>query len=315
MKKNKIYYKDILNEWLFKREKTVKYTTYCKYQLLIENNINPILGNIIFKKLKVEDINNYFNNDKIIYLSDSTKKLLYIVIKSSIKYALENKYRKSFPLLNIKIKQPKPRIEYFTKKEQGILEKYLNENLNLKTLPILLDLYTGLRIGELCSLKWKDIDFKNSTIYVNRNVQRTKNKNTNNSNKTLLLISTPKTEHSIRVIPIPKFLIDILKTFKSDKENYVFTNSKKPKDPRSLEKYFKSILEKCGLRNLVFHALRHTYATRSREAGIDIKILSELLGHSTYKITLDIYVHTSLEFKKESINSLVKYLKPKSSRN
>lgn len=314
MKKYKIYYKDILNEWLLERKQKVKYTTYCKYQSLIETTINPLLGNIVFKKLNPDNINTFFEDEKIIRLSDSTKKIIYIIIKSSIKYALENKYRKSFPILNIKIKQPKPRIEYFTKKEQYILEKYLYENLNLKTLPILVDLYTGLRLGELCSLKWKDIDFKNKIIFVNKNVQRIKN-SVNDNTKTLLVISTPKTEHSIRIIPIPNFLIDILKKYKSDNDNYIFTNSKKPKDPRTLEKYYKKILDKCGLRNLVFHSLRHTYATRSREAGMDIKILSELLGHSNYKITLDIYVHTSLDFKKDSVNSLVKYLKPKSSHN
>lgn len=313
MLNTKIYYKQVLEEWLTNKKKTTKTTTYYKYQSVIEVNINPILGDIVFKKIKGVDISNFFEDERIISLSDSTKNLLLVIINSSIKYGVDRKYRKDFPNLKIKIKQPKGRIVYLTKKEQSILEKYINDNLNLRNLAILMDLYTGLRIGELCALQWKDIDFINNTISVTKTVQRVKNNDINSNNKTKLIIANPKTEHSIRTIPIPKFLIVILKQYRSDEDIYIFTKTNKPKDPRALEKYFKDLLSKCGIRDLVFHSLRHTYATRSREAGIDIKILSELLGHSTYKITLDIYVHTSLDFKKDSVNSLVKYLKPKSS--
>jgi len=309
----KIYYKQVLEEWLINKEKTTKTTTFYKYQSVIEKNINPILGNIVFKKIKNEDISNFFDNKMIITLSDSTKNLLLVIINSSIKYGVDKKYRKSFPVLKVKIKQPKARIVYLTKKEQSILEKYINDNFNLRNLAILMDLYTGLRIGELCALQWSDIDFVNNTISISKTVQRIKDNDINSNTKTKLIITEPKTEHSVRTIPIPKFLIEILKKYRSDEDIYIFTKSNKPKDPRALEKYFKDLLLKCGIRDLVFHSLRHTYATRSREAGIDIKILSELLGHSSYKITLDIYVHTSLDFKKDSIKSLVKYLKPKSS--
>lgn len=313
MLNTKIYYKQVLEEWLINKEKKIKTTTFYKYQSVIKLNINPILGDISFKKIKGEDISNFFEDERIIVLSDSTKNLLFVIINSSIKYGIDRKYRKVFPNLKIKIKQPKGRIVYLTKKEQSILEKHINDNLNLRNLAILMDLYTGLRIGELCALQWEDIDFINNTISITKTVQRIKNNDINSNNKTKLIIDNPKTEHSVRTIPIPKFLITILKQHRSDEDIYIFTKTNKPKDPRALEKYFKELLSKCGIRNLVFHSLRHTYATRSREAGIDIKILSELLGHSTYKITLDIYVHTSLDFKKDSVNSLVKYLKPKSS--
>jgi len=313
MLNTKIYYKQVLEEWLISKKKTIKTTTFYKYQSVIEKNINPILGNIIFKKIKNEDISNFFDNENIISLSDSTKNLLLVIINSTIKYGVDKKYKKSFPILKVKIKQPKARIVYLTKKEQNILEKHINDNLNLRNLAILMDLYTGLRIGELCVLQWGDIDFINNTISITKTVQRIKTNDINSNVKTKLIITEPKTEHSVRTIPIPKFLITILKQFRLNEDIYIFTKSNKPKDPRALEKYFKDLLSKCGIRDLVFHSLRHTYATRSREAGIDIKILSELLGHSSYKITLDIYVHTSLDFKKDSVKSLVKYLKPKSS--
>lgn len=305
-----VYYEFILDEWLNSKKKFIKSTTFYKYQYVIENNIKPYIGKIKFKKIDNENIKNLYKNDKIMNLSDSTKNLIYIIINSSLKFGVERKYRKSVPHLKIKLKQPKSRIVYLTKKEQSTLEKYIFDNLNLRNLAILVDLYTGLRLGELCALQWKDIDFINNTISVNKTVQRIKINNL--KYKTKLTIDKPKTEHSMRIIPIPKFLISLLKNYYSNNNFYIFTNSTIPNDPRALEKYFKSLLKKCGIRNVVFHSLRHTYATRSREAGIDIKILSELLGHSTYKITLDIYVHTSLDFKKDSVNSLVKYLKKSS---
>lgn len=304
-------YYELLLEWLNSRKKIIKDSSIDKYNSLIEVNIKPILGNVKYKKLKPEHIYNFFNNENIVNLSDSSKKLLYIVINSSINYGIERKYRKEFGTLNIKIKSPKTRIVYLTQKEQNILEEYLNNNLNLRNLSILFDLYTGLRIGELCALQWKDIDFINNTVTITKTVKRVKNEDDNLKTKTKLILDSPKTTNSTRTIPLPLFLVKILKKFKDNDEYFIFTNSYKIKDPRSLEKYFTNVLKKCNIKYQVFHSLRHTYATRSRESGMDIKILSELLGHSSYKVTLDIYVHTSIDFKHDSVKSLVKYLKPK----
>ena len=313
--KNKIYYYQILNQWLESKKYNLKETSYNKYKSTINTNIIPFIGNLNIRKLKESDINVFFNSEKIINLSDSTKKLIYIIITSSINFSIANKYINSFPKLNLKLKSPKPKVIYFTKKEQSVFEKYLLDNMKLNNLGLLLDLYTGLRIGELCALQWKDVDFINNTIFITKTVQRVKNDNIQIKNKTKLAVGTPKTEHSIRVIPIPKFLINLLKEYKNDDEIFIFSNSLIPKDTRSYEKYFGRILKKCEIKNVNFHSLRHTFATRSRESGMDIKILSELLGHSSYKITLDIYVHTSIEFKKDSVNILVKYLNPKSTEN
>jgi len=309
--KTKIYYSQILNEWLENRKNTIKESSYNKYLTSIENNIVPYLGNINIKKLKDNDIYDFFNMEKILALSDSTRKILYIIINSSISYSIDNKYIKSFPKLNVKLKTPKNKVIYFTKKEQSIFEKYILDNMNLNNLGLLLDLYTGIRIGELCALQWNDIDFINNTISITKTVQRVKNQDKNSKLKTKLIVTEPKTEHSIRTIPVPKFVMNILKEYKQDDEIFIFNNSENPKDTRAFEKYFERVLKKCKIKNINFHSLRHTFATRSRESGMDIKILSELLGHSSYKITLEIYVHTSLDFKKDSVNSLVKYLKPK----
>lgn len=304
-----IYYSEVLKEWLNNKKDKIKESSYLKYLSIIESIILPSLGNCIFKKLTLKNIYDFFESDKMLKVSDSTKKITLIIIKSSINYGISKKYRKSFNKIDIKLKKPKSKVTYFTKKEQEFLNQYLIDNLNLRNLGILLSLYTGIRIGELCGLKWKDIDFINESISINRTVQRIKNIENGSSTKTKLVVDVPKTEHSIRTIPLPSFLILILREFKSNNEKFIFTDSLKPKDPRAVEKYFTSVLARCGIRILNFHSLRHTFATRSREAGVDIKVLSEILGHASYHVTQEIYVHISNEFKKESIDSLVDYLK------
>lgn len=311
-----IYYEEILLEWLHKRKESIKESSYLKYHFIINKIILPKLGKIKFKKLSNKDINDFFNSSKLLELADSTKSIILIIIKFSIKYGVDNKYRKEFGKIEIKFKKSKGKIIYFTKKEQQILENYLNSKLNIRNLGILLSLYTGIRIGELCSLKKKDIDFINGTISINRTVQRVCNTDLNQTTKTKLIVQSPKTIHSIRIVPLPDFLLSILEIMTekiNNDEYYIFTNSTKPKDPRSFEKYFANVLKKCNIRNLNFHSLRHTFATRSREAGVDIKVLSEILGHSSYHITQEIYVHISNDFKKDSINSLIHYLNQKNS--
>ncbi len=175
--------------------------------------------------------------------------------------------------------------------------------MNLRNLCILTALYTGIRIGELCALKYSDIDVINNTISINKSVQRIKDINSN-ENKTKLVIDKPKTNSSIRVIPIPKFIVNLLMNDITNINNFIFTNSNKPKDPRSVEKYFSNLLDKLNIKHLKFHSLRHTFATRLREKKVDIKVISELLGHSDWKLTQDIYIHASFEYKKESIKEL-----------
>ena len=293
-------YTDVLYEWLY--SKNIKESSYNRYLWNIENYILENIGKFSFKKLKVNDIYNLFNNENIKKLNDSTKNTILIIIKSSINYGIKKKYRKSFNNIDIKLKKSKNEVTYFTIKEQQIIEKYIKSNMNIRNLMILVDLYTGIRIGELCSLKGKDIDFINNTISINKTVQRLNNKDGNS--KTILIIDKPKTINSNRIIPVPEFIIRLLKKYNYDNNNYIFTNSNKPKDPRTVEKYFSSLLNKLNIKKLNFHSLRHSYATRLREQKVDIKVISELLGHSNWKITQDIYVHASLDSKINSVRGL-----------
>lgn len=302
-------YSDVLYEWLESKKSDIKNSTYSKYLTTIETYIISLLGNINFKKIKNEDIRLFFENDRISILSDSLKSNLFIILKASIDYGVKKKYRKKLIVEKIQFKKNKNEITYFTKKEEELLVDYLTNNMNLRNLSILLGLFSGIRVGEICGLRWSDLDFINNTLSVNRTAQRIKNLDDESSSKTKLVVDKPKTESSIRVIPLPEILVLILRKYKQENDCYVFTNNTIiPKDPRAVEKYFASVLKRVGIKELNFHSLRHTFATRLREQNVDIKVISELLGHSDWKITQSIYVHASLDYKRDSVDTFNRYL-------
>lgn len=307
-----ISYEEVLNEWLNMKKEFIKTSTYHKYIFLINTYIFPFYKNKNFKSINNSDIKSFFETNSIIKLSNSTKNLIFSIIYSSINFGISKGYHKRMNINYLSFKEKINTIDYLTINEQKILEKHIKENINIRNLLILTALYSGTRLGEICSLKGTDIDFVNNTISIERTVQRIKNTD-NSITKTKLIVDRPKTESSIRTIPIPKFIIVLLKKYMKDRNNYIFTNSKTPKDPRSVEKYFNSLLKRLNIRHVKFHALRHTFATRLREQKVDIKVVSELLGHSDWKITQDIYVHVSFEYKKKSIRALAKNWNKKSS--
>ncbi len=314
MKKNygkKNSYSKILLRWLESKRDEIKEQSYVKYFNFINLYISPYLGSKNYKRIKNKHIISFFEQEKIEELSLSTKRTLAFIIKSSFNYCTVNKLRKYLDLTDLKIKKPKSKVVYLTKNEQAKLENYLKDKKDIRKLGVLICLYTGIRLGEICGLKWKDIDFNAKSLSINRTVQRIKNNDKNAKTKTKKIVSTPKSNSSIRIIPLPTFLLKELSKYKSTPENYVLTNSTVFKDARVYEKYFENALKKCNIRNLNFHTLRHTFATRCIESGMDIKTLSELLGHSSYHVTLSVYVHSTIDQKRHCINKLVSYIKNK----
>ena len=161
---------------------------------------------------------------------------------------------------------------------------------------------SGIRIGELCALQWKDIDLEKRILTVRKTIQRIQCRD--NFKKTKLIITEPKSESSKRHIPIPEFMIEFLKKFQDKTEQYILSDNYKPIEPRTMQYRFAKILKNVNLPSVHFHALRHMFASNCIKLGFDVKALSEILGHSSVEITLNRYVHSSFEQKIEYMNRL-----------
>ena len=222
----------------------------------------------------------------------------------------EQKYKlKHVDFTIVKIPSSKKSNTILSKEEENALSHYCFSHFDSTAIAILLGLYAGLRIGEICALQWVDIDFKQETILIKQTVQRLESENDNNT-KTELMILSPKTVSSYRYVIIPKFLSEYfskyslyLKKEKINNDNYLLSNSLEIIEPRTIQRRFEKVCEQLGFKSN-FHALRHTYATNCIKLGIDVKTVSEMLGHSNVSTTLNRYVHPSMEYKKEQINKL-----------
>ena len=200
-------------------------------------------------------------------------------------------------------KVDKKKIEKISDEEQRKLVAFLKKHLSLTALGIMISLYMGLRIGELCGLTWADVDLDNKVLYVRRTVQRISSGGIGNK-KTKIVISTPKSDSSFRMIAIPDFLIEYFKIFKGEDQNYILSGSEKIVEPRAYQYRYKKILSDANAENHTYHQLRHTFATNCIQNGFDVKTLSKILGHQSVGITLNRYVHPDFVHERMLINKL-----------
>lgn len=209
----------------------------------------------------------------------------------------------------LKIKLKKKPIKILTKDECKILINYLIKHPNKINIGILLTLFTGIRIGELCALQYKNVLFNEATIVISGTLQRIQKKDNKNSKKTKIIITTPKSISSIRKIPIPLSIIPLLIKIYGEGSGFLLTGDEyKFIEPRTIQNHFRKILNEVKISQINFHTLRHTFATQCLINGMDIKSLSEILGHANVNITLDKYVHPSFEDKRKNMNKLGEYL-------
>lgn len=228
-------------------------------------------------------------------LSTKTVNDILIVLGFVLKYAQET-YSIAVPKINY-VKEPQKEMRVFSVQEQQVITEYLLQQIDIHKFGVLLALYTGMRIGELCALQWSDIT--DEYIIINKTMMRIKSE----QSKTEVKIGSPKSESSNRIIPTPKCLLPMINQFRGN--GYVLSNDKlKYTEPRLMQIKFGKMIDECKIKKANFHALRHTFATRCIEAGVDVKTLSELLGHSDVKTTLNRYVHSSFELKQKSMEQL-----------
>lgn len=192
-------------------------------------------------------------------------------------------------------------VQALSRDEQKTIEEYCLMNTKQNYLGIIICLYTGIRLGELLALSWNDIDFDNKLLHIKKTSYTSKV-----NGKNTIIIDTPKTKKSNRIIPIPDKLLVLLEIQKrASSSNYIITTKQnKMVETRSYQRTFQSILNKCGIKHYNFHCLRHTFATRALELGMDIKTLSEILGHTNVAITLNRYAHSLLEYKVQEMNKI-----------
>jgi len=302
-------YKDVLKEWLDVQALIVKASTYVKFRNLIANHITPALGKLPLEQITTAHITRFMQGkaehgrlDGHGGLSNSSLQVLMLIVKSSLEYAARERYilPMAFTLKCPEVKREPAKA--LTVKEQALLELLLRSDLDISKLGVLLCLYTGLRIGEVCALRWRDIDLGSALIYVRQAIQRLQIKTPSAEKKTELISGLPKSECSLRSIPIPPCLREMLRTFYGKPDDYVLTGqSDKPMEPRTYQYRFKRYIANAGVSDVNFHVLRHTFGTRFIESGGDPKTLSELLGHASVEITLNKYVHPSVEMKRQQM--------------
>lgn len=308
--KNKSCFEYWLLEWLDYKHAIVKNSTYMKYRNSINKHIIPKLGSFDIKTLD-NNIVQKFINQKLsaekCSLSPKSVKELVNIMKNTLAYAENYGFQSKCKCELLIVRNSFKPIRVLNKNEEKALLNTLESDTDIFKLGILISLLTGVRIGELCALRWEDVDFKECVITVNRTMQRVQVEG--KDNKTEIIITTPKTNASIRQIPIPKMLVDYIIGFKSSNDQYILTNKNGNYiEPRVMQYKFKKYIQIAGISDANFHALRHTFATRCIEAGVDVKVLSEVLGHSKVNITLDRYVHNSIDYKKDNIERFNDYI-------
>lgn len=302
MKKKIIYGEELIDEWLRNKEVVVKKSTYSGYVSKIDKHIKPMIGALNLNEIVS---NSNFFNDFILIKQKSLKmksiRSLLIILKSMFDLAHDRKYIDLKPNIQIPKENDKD-IVIFSEVEQSDLIHFVLTDIDSTGLSILIALFTGLRIGEICALHFDDIDLEEGYIKVSKTLQRIKNTGLG-GNKTEIIIDTPKSRKSIRTMPIPEFLMSYLKKFLYP-NCYLLSKTKRYVEPRTLENRYRKFLSEVGISYKNFHVLRHTYATNCIRLGMDVKTLSELLGHENVKITLEKYVHTDLERKRQEVCKL-----------
>lgn len=297
------YYCD---EWLLSRKGGIRESTYIKYSNAIEKHIKPELGGYpagMIDTARVDEFTAYLQSGK--GLAVKTVRDILTVLRAITEYTAKS-HPESFR--NLKINYPKEihrEMRVLTRDEQEIFVDYLLSDTDFAKFGTLLMLFSGLRIGELCALKWKNIDLSERMIRVSETMQRLRDTDPASETRTKISVGAPKSGNSARVIPLTEQAARLCARFASPNgEDYVLTGSKRCMEPRSLQYRIGKYTRECGLEGVHAHTLRHTFATRAAEVGFEIKTLSELLGHSTTKITLERYVHSSLELKRSNMEKL-----------
>ena len=300
--------REIADAWKEEKRPYVKRSTFAAYMLTLENHLLPYFGDMT--ELDEQTVQSFVLDKLNTGLSIKTIKDILIVLKMIMKYGVKNKW---INYTEWEIKYPTSTtstdIEVLTVANHKKILDYIKANFSFRALGIYLCLTTGLRIGEICALRWDDINLQSGTLQVKRTIERIYIID-GDKKHTELIISDPKTPNSIREIPLSGEALSIIKPLLKvvNSEFYVLSNSVKPIEPRTYRLYYKRLLQSLNIPAIKFHGLRHSFATRCIESNCDYKTVSVLLGHSDISTTLNLYVHPNMEQKKRCITKMFKSL-------
>lgn len=294
-----------MERWLENEQRMrVKPSSYQVYLNAYRKHIRPGLGNIPLCKLTPAIIQDFLDALSENGLAPGTIKGILRLLAAGLRNALDEGMIRKNPCRKACVRANSPMEQrILSHEEQSELCTAAKETGNL---PALLGLCSGMRIGEICGLKWSDIDWKNHTISVHRTVQRIRQP-ASAPVKTCLHVGAPKSSHSQRIIPIPDFILKLLEPMRCNSA-YVFGNVGQAAEPRTIQRQFQRLAQRLEMQNVHFHTLRHTFATRLLEQGVDVKTVSTLLGHSSTQITLDFYIHSQLKNQRRAVERFARQL-------
>lgn len=295
---------NFLGNWMMSTMKyTIKPTTYSNYIRLIKRHIIPNMGDTKLQKVDQEDIQNLVYQMAQQQFASGTIRNVFNILKKALDVAVKQNYLYENPCKNVILpKTTTKKVSALSLTDQRKIELLALKELDCS--PIILALYSGMRIGEISGLRWEDIDFDKSIIHVKRTITRITNEHSTLT-KTEVVEGTPKSNNSERIIPLASNLAKyLLEKKKYSSSIYVISCNGGLTEPRTINYRFKKIVAKLGFTDIRFHSLRHTFATRCLEQGVDIASLSQILGHHSTKLTLDTYADSLLENRQAAIATI-----------
>lgn len=284
----------------------LKPSSYQTYLGILNRHLLPAFAHLPLYGISAELIREFVAALEDRGLAKASVKAIVRVLSAILESAVEAGLLRSNPCRKIRIRpESPPGQRILSRREQGAMVKCLrNEKKTARGLPALMSLYTGMRLGEICALRWRDIDWERGTAAVRCTAQRLRTDG--GCRKTALHVGSAKSASSVRVIPLPAFLMDMLRELCGERpgSGFIFGREDRPAEPRTVQRHFQRLARRLGIAGAHFHSLRHSFATRMLELGTDVKTLSVLLGHASVRTTLDVYGHSLADTQRRAVDRL-----------